>query len=223
MVRSILTLGMSAFALAACDGDGPYLDDGDTGPVTRLTVSGEISQGRRCPLLTAEDGTVYSLAGADLVSSGSWYTVSGLQVEDSVCDEGDVALSVSTTEQIEAPGNGNEGEGALTETYLLGPWTHRGGDCARPDFAITITPGGGLTIETSLDGAPRTGFVRSGDDAAFVFDQPLREFPLEARRAEALAVLPPESGTMSLGGQTITGDGTVFIKCADEFVEPEMQ
>ncbi|MEN0651769.1 MULTISPECIES: hypothetical protein [Hyphobacterium] len=99
-LKSGLVLCPAALAIAACGGGDPYIDDGeDTGPAALVQVSGQISAGRRCPLLTAEDGTVYSLAGAAHVAAGNWYSVSGLEVERSVCLDGDVALSVSTVEE----------------------------------------------------------------------------------------------------------------------------
>jgi hypothetical protein len=217
----IALTGASVFALAACGGGDPYIDDGETaGPADEITVTGVISQGQRCPLLTADDGTVYSLAGAQGVSVDHRYEISGLRVDDSVCVDGDIAVSVSTvTEDFETPDTPDASP--LDSDYVLGAWTHRGGDCARPDFDVTSNTAGGQVVETSLDGAPRTGYVRLGDEPAFIFDQPLREFPLEARRAQSLAVLPADGDPVSLGGQTIAGDGVVFIKCAEEFVEPD--
>lgn len=211
--------GASVLALAACGGGDPYIDDGEaTGPADEITVTGVISQGQRCALLTADDGTVYSLAGAQGVSAGLRYEISGLRVEESVCVDGDVDISVSTvTEEFETPETPESN--AIDREYVLGAWTHRGGDCARPDFDVTSNTAGGQVVETSLDGAPRTGYVRLGDAPAFIFDQPLREFPLEARRTESMAVLPADGDPVSLGGQAIEGDGVVFVKCAEEFVE----
>ena len=111
MTRSGLELiaisSIAAISLAACSGGDPYIDDGETtGLADEITVSGVISQGRRCPLLTADDGTVYSLAGAQGVSVDHRYEVSGLRVEESVCLNGDVAISVSTVDEVfteEAP------------------------------------------------------------------------------------------------------------------------
>lgn len=111
MTRSGLELiaisSITAISLAACSGGDPYIDDGETtGLADEITVSGVISQGRRCPLLTADDGTVYSLAGAQGVSVDHRYEVSGLRVEESVCLSGDVAISVSTVDEVfteEAP------------------------------------------------------------------------------------------------------------------------
>ncbi|MEQ8405275.1 MAG: hypothetical protein RKE49_09270 [Oceanicaulis sp.] len=106
--------------------------------------------------------------------------------------------------------------GTVERAYLLGPWTAKGGDCARPAFDVSPTPGADrLTIETSLDGAPRTGEVRFGENAAFVFDQPDTVFSVEQRAPESLAVMPPEAGAANLGGYTIEGDGRVFIACPD--------
>lgn len=205
--------------VAACGNNDPYIDDGEaTGPSDEITVTGVISQGQRCALMTADDGTVYSLAGAQGVSAGHRYEISGLRVEESVCVDGDVHISVSTVSEDFEPPATPEGS-AIDQDYVLGAWAHRGGDCARPDFDVTSNTAGGQVVETALDGAPRTGYVRLGDAPAFIFDQPLREFPLEARRAESLAVLPADGDPVSLGGQTITGDGVVFIKCAEEFVE----
>lgn len=209
--------------VAACGNSNPYIDDGDTtGPSDEITVTGAISQGQRCALLIADDGTVYSLAGARGVSSGHRYEISGLRVEESVCVDGDIAISVSTvTEDFEPPAERDASP--IDRDYVLGAWTHRGGDCARPDFDVTSNAAGGQVVETSLDGAPRTGYVRLGDEPAFVFDQPPREFLLEARRAESLAVLPADGDPVSLGGQVIEGDGVVFVKCAEPFAGPDME
>ena len=99
--------GAGVLLLTACDTRDPYIDDGEvTGPSDEITVTGVISQGRRCPLLSSDDGTVYSLAGAQGVSVDHRYEVSGLTVEESVCLDGDVAISVSTVGEVfteEAP------------------------------------------------------------------------------------------------------------------------
>ena len=218
LTRIALT-GASVLALAACGGGDPYIDDGETtGPSDQISVTGVISQGQRCLLLTADDGTVYSLAGAQGVSVDHRYEISGLRVEESVCVDGDVAISVSTVSEQFEPDSSPRSAG-IDRNYVLGAWTHRGGDCARPDFDVTSNNAGGHVVETSLDGAPRTGYIRLGDEPAIIFDQPMREFPLEARRAESLAVLPADGDPVSLGGQVIEGDGVVFVKCAEEFVE----
>ena len=62
---------------------------------------------------------------------------------------------------------------------------------------------------------PTTGYVDVGDTPAFQFDQGVPTFELESRGPDGLAVLTPDSGPVELGGQTIEGDGVVFIKCAD--------
>ena len=221
---SVTADDMEAIALGGAflgtgGGGDPYIDDGETtGPSDQISVTGVISQGQRCLLLTADDGTVYSLAGAQGVSVDHRYEISGLRVDESVCVDGDVAISVSTVTEDFEPTTEPDGP-SIDRDYVLGAWTHRGGDCARPDFDVTSNNAGGQVVETSLDGAPRTGYVRLGDEPAFIFDQPLRELPLQARRAESLAVLPANGDPVFLGGQVIEGDGVVFIKCAEEFVE----
>lgn len=220
MTGAAAIMGAGIF-LSACGGESAYIDPqgaeaADEAVETWVEVSGQVRSGTNCSLLTGGDGTVYALAGATNISEGGWYDVTGREVNDSVCREGDIAVSVSTAEPVESPQNAIVPEDALiTGDHVEGAWTHRGGDCARPDFDITGIPGGGWAIETSLDGAPRTGTVRLGDAPAFTFDQPERELPLEMRRAEALAVLPPEDGEVRLGGETIAGDGVVFVKCSE--------
>ena len=73
--------------------------------------------------------------------------------------------------------------------------------------------GRGQEVETSLNGAPRTGYVRLGDDPAFIFDMPHRQMALQTRGPDGLAVMPPQDGPVSLGGVRIEGDGRVFVRC----------
>lgn len=218
-MRILISSVSLAVVLAACQDDTPYIeprDEGAGGNGDLVTVSGRVIEGQECLLIETDEDTRYSLAGATNVTPQSWYEVSGRVVENSVCREGDVELTVSTSVEVAPPQDAPPPPGmTVTQDYVLGAWTHRGGDCARPDFDITENSAGGQVVETSLDGAPRTGYVRLGDEAAFIFDQPLREMPLEIRTPEGLAVLPPESGAVTLGGQTIEGDGVVFIKCAE--------
>lgn len=102
---------------------------------------------------------------------------------------------------------------ALDRAYVTGDWAAKGGDCRRPEFAVTEEPGGGLAVETALGGAPRTGDVVLGDRPALRFDPPGLRLGLETRGPDGLAVMPPDDGTATLGGVTIEGDGVVFIRC----------
>ncbi|MBC7167728.1 LysM peptidoglycan-binding domain-containing protein [Phenylobacterium sp.] len=187
----------------------------NAGDDRRVDVRGEVSQGAECPILTTDDGRVYSLAssGAADVRTGVRAHVEGRVVDMSYCMQGtpiEVGLFRVT---------GEDGRRVpLRREQVLGRWTPRGGDCRRPALHIQANRAGGQMIETSLDGAPRTGYVRLGENPAFVFDQPRREFGLEPRRANGLAVSPPDRGPVRLGGQWISGDGVVFIRCAEEFV-----
>ncbi|MBA4800537.1 MAG: hypothetical protein H2040_01605 [Euryhalocaulis sp.] len=97
--------------------------------------------------------------------------------------------------------------------YLEHPWAVKGGDCRKPDFDINLNPAGDLTVETSLNGSPRTGYVAQGDEPRFVFDA--LELPVEGRGVDGLAVMPPEYGELTLGGVAIKGDGAVFIQCPE--------
>lgn len=101
----------------------------------------------------------------------------------------------------------------LDRADLIAAWTAKGTDCSPSDFEIEGNSADGQVVQTDLNGDPRTGYVRLGDEPAFVFDEPKRELDLEPRGADALAVMPPESGPVDLSDVTIRGDGVEFVKC----------
>ena len=184
----------------------------------RMTRVGRIRSGTECSLLVTPEGERYALTGRDMTfTTGDYVEVTGARAGMSFCMEGTGTIAVSDIRQVAPPASDRDpdraGEVALDTAYLKGPWTAKGGTCARPDFDVTGNSAGGLTIETALQGAPRTGYVALGDRAAFIFDQPRRELAIAARGPDGLAVRPPDSGPVSLGGRTIKGDGRVFVKC----------
>lgn len=180
-------------------------------PNERVSVTGQVTDGVECPIVTTDDGTVYSLAsaGAISVATGVRAHVEGRLADMSFCQQGKT-IEVGLFEQVDPQ--------PLTQDYVVGAWVPKGGDCASPAFRIERNSAGGQVVDARVDGEERTGYVQIGPDPHFIFDRPTRELPLEARRAESLAVLPPESGSLELSGLTLEGDGTVFIKCAPEFV-----
>lgn len=216
LVSDVLeVVGDDGRAAPAEDAAAPEAPEGDG---DRRTVEGRLSAGTECPIVTTAEGTVYSLAGArDDIAAGTWVRVSGVVADMSVCMQGDATLDVRTMSAAEppAPPPAPEDEGAprLTRDYVLAPWAAKGGSCARPDFDITGNAAGGQVVETSLEGAPRTGYVRLGAEPALVFDAPRRELPLERRAPDGLAVMPPPDGPVALGSVTIGGDGVVFVRC----------
>lgn len=179
----------------------------------RIEVEGRVSSGTECPILTTPDDDTYALTSDGIpFTPGEYIKVEARRADMSFCMEGMSTLNVSDLREIAPPGDDTDTP-PLDEAYLRGSWTAKGSDCSRPDFDITRNTAGGLTVETALRGSPRTGYVNQGDDAAFIFDMPRTELPLEARRAQALAVLPPDEGAISMAGMTIEGDGTVFVRC----------
>ena len=177
-----------------------------------IDLEGRVSSGVECPTLTTPDGDIYALTSDDIrFTPGEYVEIGGLRAEMSFCQQGAATIDVRELREVTPPQD--DSGGGLDEAYLRGSWTARGSDCDRPDFSITRSTTGGLTVETALRGSPRTGYVNQGDDPAFIFDMPRTEMPLEARRAESLAVMPPEDGPITLAGMRIEGDGTVFVRC----------
>ncbi|EAQ03760.1 gamma-D-glutamyl-L-diamino acid endopeptidase I [Pseudooceanicola batsensis HTCC2597] len=189
----------------------------DAGESDGMRVEGRVRDGVECPLLVTPDGDHYALASDRGVTVGEYVEVRGTRAEMSFCQQGQATITVDSIREVSPPARDRDpdrdGGIRLDAAYLAGPWAAKGGDCSRPDFDITRTGSSGLVIETSLDGAPRTGYVALGDDPAFIFDQPRREFPLESRGPDGVAVMAPDQGAVSLGGRTIRGDGRVFIQC----------
>ena len=194
----------------------PPGDGGDDG--NGMTLEGRVRSGVECPVLVTPDGDRYALAGDEPpVTIGEYVEITADKVEMSFCMEGRATLDVTDLREVSPPARDRDpdraGGVALTRDYMIGAWTAKGSDCTRPDFDVTRTPTGALTVETSLNGAPRTGFVALGDDPAFIFDQPRREFDLESRGPDGVAVMPPSGGAVRLGGRDISGDGVVYVSC----------
>ncbi|WP_375174368.1 DUF5818 domain-containing protein [Pseudooceanicola sp.] len=188
--------------------------DGNDG---RMQIEGRVRSGVECPMLVTPDGDRYALASDRNLTPGEYVEVSGTRAEMSFCQQGQATISVERIREVAPPARDRDPDRAggirLDAAYLAGPWTAKGGNCARPDFDVTRTGSSGLVIETSLNGAPRTGYVALGDDPAFIFDQPRREFPLESRGPDGVAVMAPDGEPINLGGRVIRGDGRVFIQC----------
>lgn len=175
-----------------------------------VILQGRLRAGTECPVLEAPDGVRYALTGEAVDGAvGEYVEIEGARAEMSFCMEGRSTIRVTELREVAPPEDGEQ----VTVNYMKGAWAAKGGDCDRPDFDISNVPGGGLAVETSLDGAPRTGRVETGAAAAFVFDSPHREFELERRGVDGVAVLPPQQGAIELGGRRISGDGRVFVKC----------
>lgn len=162
--------------------------DTSDGGGDQVSLEGRVRQGVECATLTTPDGDVWSLTGDMEFTSGEYA-------------------------EVRAPGNLPDDTANLDAEGVQGPWVRMAGNCARPDFDITGQQGR-LTIETSLDGAPRTGRVKLNDNgAAAVFDQPYRAFPMENRGEGRLAIISGDRD-VTLGGVDISGDdGAVFLRC----------
>lgn len=182
-----------------------------------LSLEGRVRSGVECPVLVTPEGETWSLTGDMDFTAGEYVEVQGSRAAMSFCMQGVGTVNVARIREVEPPARDRDAErgGArrLTAAHAAGAWTVQGGDCDRPDFAITWNSAGGLVVETSLNGSPRTGYVRLGDDAAFVFDQPRRVMELESRGPDGLAVMPPSDGPVDLGGRPVAGSGRVFVKC----------
>ncbi|WP_420555795.1 LysM peptidoglycan-binding domain-containing protein [Roseovarius sp.] len=200
-----VTLKSRAFDVVAQDtGDG----DSD-----RVSLEGRVRQGVECATLTTPDGDVWSLTGDMEFTPGEYAEVRGTRAEMSFCQQGVGTVAVDSYDEVRAPGNLPDDTADLNAKAVEGPWVRMAGNCARPDFDITGQQGR-LTIETRLDGAPRTGRVKLNDNgAAAVFDQPYRAFPIENRGEGKIAVISGDRD-VTLGGVDISGDdGAVFLRC----------
>lgn len=189
-------------------------------PENVITVEGRIGEGVECPVIETPDGYTYALSlGEADFGPGDYVQINGELADASFCMQGEGTIIPIRIDAIEPPARDRDparaGGVRITSDYVRGSWVAQGGDCARPDFDITANANGGNIIETSVRGVPTTGYVDVGDTPAFRFDQGVPDFELEARGPDGLAVLTPDSGAVELGGQTIEGDGVVFIKCAD--------
>ncbi|MDF1729369.1 MAG: LysM peptidoglycan-binding domain-containing protein [Sulfitobacter sp.] len=177
-----------------------------------ITLEGRVRDGVECATLTTPDGDLWSLTGPMTFTEGEYVEVSGSRAEMSFCQQGVGTVAVEELNEVSAPGNLPDNTAALDREAVVGPWVRMAGNCARPDFDISGAQGR-LTVETRLNGAPRTGRVRINDDgASFVFDQPYRAYPLENRGEGKLAVMSNDRDA-TLGGVDISGNGAVFIRC----------
>lgn len=200
-----VTLKSRAFDVVAQD-----TSDGDS---DRVSLEGRVRQGVECATLTTPDGDVWSLTGDMEFTPGEYAEVRGTRAEMSFCQQGVGTVAVDSYDEVRAPGNLPDDTADLNAEAVEGPWVRMAGNCARPDFDITGQQGR-LTIETRLDGAPRTGRVKLNDNgAAAVFDQPYRAFPMENRGEGKIAVISGDRD-VTLGGVDISGDdGAVFLRC----------
>ena len=188
-------------------------NDGGGKDVTSL--EGRIRQGVECYTLTTPDGDTWSVVSDGIpFTEGEYVEVEGQTAEMSFCQQGVGTFQVEELEEVRAPGNLPDDTAALDRAAVRGAWTAKGGSCDRPDFDVTARQSGQLSVETSLNGSPRTGEVRlSGEDNAFVFDQPYRALQIENRGEGELAVIAPSAAQYRFGGHDITGDGVVFVRC----------
>lgn len=204
-------------SLTRIDGDNPGSGNpgsGNGNDTETITVAGRVTQGAECPILNGADGRTYSLAGNPSVASDAYVEVTGELAEMSYCMAGDATIAVSSVQSVTPPQNELPPDyQTISQDYALGSWAAKGNDCSKPDFAITGNNAGGQVVETSLNGAPRTGSVQLGADPGFEFDQPQRRMRIEKRSPDAMAVFPPASGPVDLGGNRLDGDGVVFVRC----------
>ncbi|WP_103761299.1 LysM peptidoglycan-binding domain-containing protein [Roseovarius confluentis] len=187
--------------------------DTSDGGGDQVSLEGRVRQGVECATLTTPDGDVWSLTGDMEFTPGEYAELRGTRAEMSFCQQGVGTVAVDSYEEFRAPGNLPDDTANLDAEGVQGPWVRMAGNCARPDFDITGQQGR-LTIETSLDGAPRTGRVKLNDNgAAAVFDQPYRAFPMENRGEGRMAIISGDRD-VTLGGVDISGDdGAVFLRC----------
>ncbi|ANK79670.1 MAG: hypothetical protein TEF_01825 [Rhizobiales bacterium NRL2] len=191
----------------------PPEDDDDR---ARMTLEGRVAQGPECHTLKTPDGDIWSIVSDGIpFTNGEYVEVKGRRADMSFCQRGVGTLEVTGIDEIAPPrdDDGNRDAGLLDRAFVTGPWTAKGSDCSRPDFDVTRYPGGGLAVETSVDGRARTGDVALYDDASFVFDQGGGRFEIESRGEGELAVIPTERDNSRFGGLDLGADGVVFVKC----------
>ena len=185
-----------------------------------VTYEGRLQSGTECDVLATPDGRRFAInLDDDGFDVGDYVRITGEMADASYCMEGEGTLIALSVEAAEPPARDRDparaGGVKVTNAYVQGPWVAKGGDCAKPDFDITMNSRDMAIIETRIDGYPETGTVDVGPTPAFRFDAPIPDLPLEARGPDGLAVMPPASGTrVVLAGHAIAGDGAVFIKCA---------
>ncbi len=179
-----------------------------------VALEGRVTQGTECKMLETPDGDRYALVSDDVgITMGEYVEIEGRRADASFCMAGEDTIDVGLIREVTPPDERDEPRAALPAGFVTAAWAARGGNCARPEFDVTANSAGGQVVETSLDGSPRTGYVRVGEDPAFIFDQPRRELALEQRSRSTMTVMPPESGPVDLGGVTVESGGTVFYRC----------
>lgn len=181
-----------------------------------VELEGRVREGIECPVLRTPDGDRYALTSSEVnITPGEYVEIEGTRADISYCMQGRDTISVSSIREVEPPrrDDGRDRAGRLTVADLRGSWKYDDGVCARPDFDITRYAGGFLTIETSLNGAARTGDVRTGRNAAFLFDQPYTAISISDRGEGRINVRAPEGRSMTLGGREISGAGALFVRC----------
>lgn len=68
------------------------------------SFEGRVAAGVECPVLETDDGTTYSLAGADAAAhEGGYVRVTGTMASMSICMQGEGTISVSSLEEIAPP------------------------------------------------------------------------------------------------------------------------
>jgi len=184
----------------------------------RIELEGRVRDGTECPLLVTPDGDRWSLVSDRIdFTPGEYIEVRGTRADMSFCMAGLGTVEVTGIDEVEPPARDRDparaGGVRLDEGYVTGAWAAKGGDCGRPDFRIERTASGGVVVDATVAGQSRTGMVSLGSEPSFVFDRPRRDFPLESRGPDGLAVMPPDSGATELGGRSIRGDGRVYVKC----------
>ncbi len=189
--------------------------EGGSEPQT-VELEGRVQEGVECPVLRTPDGDRYALTSSEVtITPGEYVEIEGRRAGISYCMQGRDTISVSSIREVSPPrrDDGRDRAGRLTAADLRGSWKYDDGVCARPNFDITRYAGGYLAVETSLNGSARTGDVRTGRNAAFLFDQPYTEISISNRGEGRINVRAPEGRDVTLGGRDISGDGALFVRC----------
>ncbi|WP_083910957.1 DUF5818 domain-containing protein [Henriciella marina] len=181
-------------------------------PGQRAITGKLIDAYRGCMTLRTDDNDIWKLAdfSSDRLA-GQRVTLEGKTPRGAPCGDGPTLIVENV--DVAGTGEGNRGP-VIAKADIEGVWARRGDSCARPDLDVTGNAAGGLVVETSLNRDPRTGYVRLGDEPAFVFDQPSRVFDLKLIADDRLVVYAPSSAlNQQVGGHDISRSGTAFDRC----------